>query len=157
LPSQPTLLGQEASSSVELLKIKGHGPGSRALLIFCGISRQIAGLAANNKPLPTGDGPAQRERLISDPGLCYLGLTTPVFLLNGLHLVFQAQFELLDANFLQLFIFREVSFFNQGVKTLGILIVFLGQPTKFFVAGKKLFTNGIYHPEEPPAVLFTER
>ena len=26
-----TLLGQEASSSVELLNIKGHGPGSRAL------------------------------------------------------------------------------------------------------------------------------
>jgi hypothetical protein len=32
-----------------------------------------------------------------------------------------------------------------------VLSVFLSQPTKFLVAGKKLFTNGIDHSEEPPA------
>jgi hypothetical protein len=43
------------------------------------------------------------------------------------------------------------------VEAVAVLIVFLGQPTKLFVAGKKLFANGIYHPEEPPACSFTER
>jgi hypothetical protein len=31
------------------------------------------------------------------------------------------------------------------VKTLAVLSVFLGQPTKLFVAGEKLFANGIHH------------
>jgi hypothetical protein len=38
-----------------------------------------------------------------------------------------------------------------------VLSVLLCQPTKFFVAGKKLFANGIYHSEEPPACSFTNR
>jgi len=69
----------------------------------------------------------------------------PVFLLDHMHLVFETKFYLLDAHFFQLFIFRQVSFLTQGVKPLAVLIVFLGQPTKLFVAGKKLFANGIHH------------
>src|SRR5215510_10250517 len=74
-----------------------------------------------------------------------------VFLLDILHLIFDAQLEFLETHFFQLLVFRQISFFDQGVKTLRVLGVFLGQPTKLFVAGKKLFANGIYHPEEPPA------
>jgi hypothetical protein len=83
-------------------------------------------------------------------------MAAPEFLLDHLHLVFQAELQLFNAHFFQLFFFREIAFFNQGAEALGVLIVFLGQPTKLIVAGKKLFANGVYHPDEPPALAFIE-
>jgi hypothetical protein len=92
-----------------------------------------------------------------DIRLSYLRMSALIFLFDVLHLVFDAQLELLEADFFHLLVFRQISFFDQGVKTLRVLTVFLGQPTKFLVAGKKLFANGLYHPEEPPACSFTKR
>jgi hypothetical protein len=84
-------------------------------------------------------------------------MPAPVALLDHMHSVFDVQFEFLEAHFLDLFVFRKISFFYKGVEALTVLSVFLGQPTKLFVAGKKLFANGIDHPEEPPACSFTQR
>src|ERR1051325_3942846 len=112
---------------------------------------QIPVIHTKCKPPPTGDFTAKGEDNLRVAGLSYVRLAAPVFLLDHLHLVFQAKLELFNAHFFQLFIFREISFFDQGAETLGVLTVFLGQPTKFFVAGKKLFANGVYHPDEPPA------
>jgi hypothetical protein len=77
-------------------------------------------------------------------------------LLNHLHLVFDPQFELFETHFLELFVFREIPFVIEGAKALRVLSVFLCQPTKLFVTGKQLFANGIYHPEEPPALFLIE-
>src|SRR5215469_1635742 len=87
----------------------------------------------------------------------YLRAPAFVALLDHLHLVFDAQLEFLQTHFLKLFVVRKISFFCQGIEALRVQRVFLGQPTKLFVAGKKLFANGIYHPEEPPACSLTER
>jgi len=101
---------------------------------------------------------ATRGRLIVEgPALGHVWRSASEVLLNRLHLVFDAQFELFETDFFQLFVFRQVSFFDERAETLRVLAVFLGQPTKLFVAGKKLFANGIYHPEEPPACSFTKR
>jgi hypothetical protein len=145
---------QEASSSVELLIIKGHGPEAVPFEIFWIIFffpavLSLSSMQITNLPQRVID--PRKERLNFRPGLCYVRLAAPEFLFDHLHLVFQAKLELFNAHFFQLFIFRKISFFNQGGETLGVLIVFLGQPTKFFVAGKKLFANGVYHPDEPPA------
>ena len=37
----------------------------------------------------------------------------PILALNGLHLVFQAEFQLLQPDFFQLFIFAEVTFLGE--------------------------------------------
>jgi hypothetical protein len=85
-----------------------------------------------------------------------VGLAALEVLLNHLHLVFDPQFELFEPDLFQFLVFRKISFFGERSETLRVLLVFLGQPTKLFVAGKKLFANGLYHPEEPPAMFFHE-
>src|SRR5262249_47892629 len=87
----------------------------------------------------------------------YLRMPGLVALLDQLHLVFDVQLEFLQTYFLKLFVVGKISFLGKGIEPLRILGVFLGQPTKLFVAGKKLFANGVYHPEEPPACSLTER
>jgi hypothetical protein len=81
----------------------------------------------------------------------YLNAFSPELLLDACHLVFEPQLKFLEADFLYLFIFTQIMFIGERFQALGVLGMFLSQPTKFFVAGKKLFTNGSYHPEEPPA------
>jgi hypothetical protein len=111
---------------------------------------------ANNKPprasLLGGIGEVDLEDRSG-----YLRTPTFVALLDHVHLVFDVQLEFLQTHFLKLFVVCKISFFGQGIEALRVLRVFLGQPTKLFVAGKKLFANGIYHPEEPPACSLTER
>jgi hypothetical protein len=97
-------------------------------------------------------GPQPREADVQQK-LSDLKMRAFEFLLDHLHLVFEAKFEFFQANFFQLLIVTKISFFDQGVEPLGVLGVFMRQPTKLSVAGKELFANGIYHPEEPPAVL----
>jgi hypothetical protein len=105
--------------------------------------------AVMTRILPPRAGCSQVEDLLFRR-LCYVGLT--VILGDQLHLVLDAQFQLFQAHLFHFFVFAQISFSGKRVKALRVLGVFLSQPPKFIVAGKKLFTNGIYHPEEPPAL-----
>src|SRR5262245_47194348 len=56
-------------------------------------------------------------RLAKD--LCYVDAELlPILALNRLHLIFEAQFQLLQTDFFQLFIFAEVAFLGECIETL---------------------------------------
>ena len=71
----------------------------------------------------------------------------PILPLNAFHLVFEPQLQLLEAHFLQLFIFAEVTFLGERIKTGGILHVLLSQPAEFVVAGQES-VFGSQHPAD---------
>jgi hypothetical protein len=120
----------------------------------------IAGVSGSGSKMINLSAAAEtgaRERFSSKvPALRHVRLSALEVLLNHLHLVFDPQFELLETDLFQFLVFREISFSGERTETLRVLGVFLNQPTKFVVAGEKLFANGIDHPEEPPALCFHE-
>ena len=57
---------------------------------------------------------------------------------EALHLVFQAQLQLLQADFFQFFVVGEVSLLSEGFKPLGVLRMLLNQSLKFVVTGQEM-------------------
>ena len=51
---------------------------------------------------------------------------SPVLPLNGLHLIFEPQLELFEADLFQLFVFCQVAFLGECIESLGVLRVLLG-------------------------------
>jgi hypothetical protein len=49
----------------------------------------------------------------------------PILPLDGLHLVFEPQLQLLETNLFELFVFAEITFLGERIKTSGILEMFL--------------------------------
>src|SRR5271155_606117 len=61
----------------------------------------------------------------------------PILPLNRLHLVLEPQFQLFKPDFFQLFIFAEITFLGERIKTSGILHVLLSQLAEFVMAGQE--------------------
>ena len=57
--------------------------------------------------------------------------------LDGLHLVFEPQLQLLEADFLKLFVFAEITFLGERFESSGLLHVLLSQPTELVVAAQE--------------------
>ncbi len=54
--------------------------------------------------------------------LCYVdAVLLPVLALNGLHLIFEAEFQLLQTNFFQLLVFAEVTLLGECIEAFRIL------------------------------------
>ena len=70
----------------------------------------------------------------------------PILPLNRLHLVFQTQLQLLEPNFLELFVFAELTFLGERIKGSGILHMLLGQLAKFVVSQERVIRS--HHPAD---------
>src|SRR5208282_3717838 len=57
-----------------------------------------------------------------------------------LHLVFQAQLQLLQPHFLYFFVFGEVSLLGEGFQPLGVLRVLLNQSLELVMTGQELLS-----------------
>src|ERR1035438_136341 len=91
-----------------------------------------------------------RPRLQWSETLCYVRSELLAILpLNRLHLVFEPQLQLLEPHFLQLFIFAEVTFLGERVKTAGILHVLLSQLAEFIMRAQESVIRS-QHPGRPP-------
>ena len=66
-----------------------------------------------------------------------LGMRLPVLLLHRLHLVFQAEFQLLQPHLFELFVFGRVRLLGERIEALRVLRMFLSQPAELFVAGQE--------------------
>src|ERR1700741_950009 len=71
----------------------------------------------------------------------------PILALDGLHLVFQAQFQLFKPDFFQLFIFAEITFLGECIEAFCILRVLLSQSAEFLVIGQELVSRS-QHPAD---------
>jgi hypothetical protein len=70
--------------------------------------------------------------------LCYVGSELlPKLPLNRLHLVFEPELQFLQPDFLELFVFAEITFLSERIKTSGILQVLLSQLAKFIVIAQE--------------------
>src|ERR1700691_3807013 len=61
----------------------------------------------------------------------------PILPLNAFHLIFEPQLQLLEPDFLQLFIFAEITLLSERIKSSGILHMLLSQLAEFVVAGQE--------------------
>jgi hypothetical protein len=94
--------------------------------------------------------PAARAAFRWPKELRYVGsVLLPELPLNGLHLVFEPQLQLLEANFLKFFVFAEITFLGETFKASGILHVLLSQLAEFIVVGQKSIIRS-QHPGRPP-------
>jgi hypothetical protein len=64
----------------------------------------------------------------------------PNLMLQTLHLVFEAKFQLLQPHFLQFFVVGEVSLLGEGFQPLGVLRVLLNQSLELIVTGQELLS-----------------
>src|SRR4029077_5433912 len=71
----------------------------------------------------------------------------PILALNGLHLVLQAQFQLLQTDLFQLLVFAEVTFLGECIEALRVLRVLLSQSAEFLMIGQKLVFRS-QHPAD---------
>src|SRR5574341_195921 len=95
----------------------------------------------------TQSPPPQRRAGKMGVRLGYL-VRAPVLLLDALHLVLEAQLELLQAHFFQFLIFGQVAFLDQGIEALRVLRVLLNQLAELFMAGQELVPQLRCHPED---------
>ena len=65
-------------------------------------------------------------------------MVSPELVFEAFHLIFQAELQLLESYFLELFVFRKIFFLDQIIEALRILRVFVRQAAELIVAGKKL-------------------
>src|SRR5208337_1311937 len=81
--------------------------------------------------LPPGEGYGRRlnDRVLG-----------PELQFQTLHLVFQAEFQLLQAHFFELFFFGKILLLNQAFETLLVFGMFLGQAAKLIIGFEKLIT-----------------
>jgi hypothetical protein len=68
-------------------------------------------------------------------------MSRAILLLKRFHLVLQAELQLLQSHFLDLFVFGEVFLLDERVEALRVLRVFIGQAAEFFVTREKLIAN----------------
>src|SRR3954470_15749600 len=71
----------------------------------------------------------------------------PILALNGLHLILEAEFQLLQPHFFQLFVFAEIPFLGECFETLRVLGVLMSQPTELVVTGQELVFRS-QHPAD---------
>jgi hypothetical protein len=72
----------------------------------------------------------------------------PELLLQGLHLVLEAQFQLFQADLFDLLILGEKSLLDKAIEPPGILGMFSYKAPKFFIAGDEHVPNLSCHPAD---------
>jgi hypothetical protein len=80
--------------------------------------------------------------------LRYVVAAVPELLLQGLHLVLEAQLELFQTDLFDLLILGEEPLLGEGIEPLGILGMFKNKAPKFFIIGDEHVSNLSCHPAD---------
>jgi hypothetical protein len=70
----------------------------------------------------------------------------PELTLQGLHLVLEAEFQLLEPNLFDLLILGKKSLLGEGFEPLGVLGMFRNKAPEFFIPGNEDIPNLSCHP-----------
>jgi hypothetical protein len=70
----------------------------------------------------------------------------PELTLQGLHLVLEAEFQLLKPNLFDLLILGKKSLLGEGLQPLGVLGMFRNKAPEFFIPGNEYIPNLSCHP-----------
>lgn len=65
----------------------------------------------------------------------------PILPLDGLHLIFEPQFEFLQTDLFQLFVLTEITLLGEQIKTFRVLRVLLSQSAELLVIGQELVSR----------------
>src|SRR5215467_14547694 len=94
--------------------------------------------------------PSPGSSLWSQPSGFALGRLSLQLPLDRIHLILEAQLQLLKPYFFHLFIFGEVALLGEGFQPLGVLRMLLNQPLELLMTGQELVSRS-QHPAGPPS------